>query len=64
MNQIENKTVIQPSSTRVTPSLGEIMRQPGGPECLDQVRLKRALSDTEDEQDDSKPRLTYFCGCL
>ena len=60
MNEIGNTTVIQPSSTRVTSSLGKIMRQPGGPERLDQIRPKRALSDIEDEQDDSRPRLTYF----
>ena len=60
MNEIGNTTIIQPSSTRVTPSLGKIMRQPGGPERLGQTCLKRAFSDIEDEQDDSRPRLTYF----
>ena len=36
------------------------MRQPGGLERLDQTRLLRAPSDIEDEQDNNRPRLTYF----
>ena len=58
INKIENTSVVQ--STRVAPSLGEIMCHLGGLERLDQTRLKQAPSDMEDEQDINRHRLTYF----
>ena len=60
MKEIGNTTVVQSTQTRVAPYLGEILRQPGGVERLDQTRLKRAPSNMEDEQDNNRPRLTYF----
>ena len=45
---------------QIGPTEKKIMRQPGGQDRLDQTRLKRAPSDVEDEQDNSRPRLTYF----
>ena len=46
INELGNTTVVQ--STRVAPSLGEIMRQPGGLERLDQTRLMRPPFDMEE----------------
>ena len=56
--EIGSTSVVQPA--RVAPSLGEVIRQLGGLERLDQTCLNRAPSDMEDEQDINRPRLTYF----